>query len=106
MFLVFGQQLFRQFRCCQDVSAVVIDVFLIHRSMTLGALLSMLNAKSLTSACQRVASVRQCKCKRAQIQKVTAKDITTLRFAGAGAFRNQIDRIGTLPGSEALQSTL
>jgi hypothetical protein len=80
-----------------NVAAIVVDIALGDYTVSLGVLLSLLNGESTAGAFEGIASVSQRKRQRSQVEHVTTKLVSFLRFSciecGGGAEQDPI-----LPG--------
>jgi hypothetical protein len=78
MFVVFLEQLYCQFRGCQNISHVVIDIFWRDDTVSRGPLLSVFYIKVFARGFQAVAFVGQSKCEGTQVEKMAAKLVAFL----------------------------
>ena len=76
MFVVFFQQLHRQFEGCQDIAAVVVDVVLRDLTVLCDFLLSVFDTEGFARRLKRVALIGQSKRQGTQIEEMPTEDIS------------------------------
>src|SRR5713226_9481499 len=69
------------------------------------SLFSVFDAEVFARFFESVTFIRERERQRAQVQKVTTKDVSFLRFPGCGTLRNQVEFVRSASSGEAFQRT-